>query len=100
MSDLINVKISKDTLMGLLENRLYHWTDDEDYINLYMKKYENDYIGGLFDNTTVDIKDLVDNDWCNNYSIRGVGDYGFDEALDEGNYIEINSDETLILIEN
>ena len=100
MSDLINVKISKDTLMKLLEDRLHHLTDEEDYIELYIKKYENDYIEGLFDNIVIDIKELVDNDWCSNYSILGVGDYGFDESIENGDYIEINKNETLILVRN
>ena len=100
MSDLINIKVSKDTLMKLLEDRLHHWTDEEDYIELYIKKYENDYIEGLFDNIVIDIKELVDNDWCSNYSILGVGDYGFDESIENGDYIEINKNETLILIRN
>ena len=72
----------------------------EDYIELYVKKYENDYIEGLFDNIVIDIKELVDNDWFNNYSILGVGNYGFDESIENGDYVEINKNETLILVRN
>ena len=60
MSDLINVKVKKETLMKLLEDRLHHWIDEEDYIDLYMKMYESNYDMGLFDNQVIDIDDMVD----------------------------------------
>ena len=100
MSDLINVKVKKETLMKLLEDRLHHWTDEEDYISLYMKMYESNYNMGLFDGQAIDIDDLVDNDWCNNFSIIGAGTDNFDELLDNGEYYSINLEETLMLVRN
>ena len=98
MSDLINIKVKKEALMKLLEDRLHHWTDEEDYISLYMKMYESHYDMGLFDGQVVDIDELVDNDWCNNFSIIGVGTDNFDELVDNGEYYSINLEETLMLV--
>lgn len=71
--------IEEDELYNMLIERLEQWTQDRDIINLYGKMYENYIDGGVFECMTIDIAEIVDNDWVNYCSIIAEGDSEFDD---------------------
>lgn len=72
---MITVKIDEDELLSMLMNRVKHWTDDEDTLELFEKFYENRINGGCFDGAELDIMMIVDNDYVNNTSIVTIDEY-------------------------
>ena len=78
---MITVKIDEDTLLDILMNRVEHWTDDTDTLELFEKFYENRIDGGCFDGAELDIMMIVDNDYINNTSITTID--GYNKARNE-----------------
>ena len=72
---MITVQIDEDTLQEMLMNRVEHWTDDKDTLELFEKFYENRINGGCFDGAELDIMMIVDNDYINNTSITTIDEY-------------------------
>ena len=72
---MITVKIDEDELLSMLMNRVEHWTDDRDTLELFEKFYENRIDGGCFDGAELDIMSIVDNDYVNNTSIVTIDEY-------------------------
>lgn len=62
---MVNMKIEEEDLINLLDERVGHWTDDEDVAELYHEYYENAVYGGCFDGCEFDVKVIVDNDYVN-----------------------------------
>ena len=78
---MITVKIDEETLLSILMNRVEHWTDDTDTLELFEKFYENRIDGGCFDGAELDIMMIVDNDYINNTSITTID--GYNKARNE-----------------
>lgn len=72
---MITVRIDEDELLNMLMNRVEHWTDDNDTLELFEKFYENRINGGCFDGAELDIMMIVDNDYVNNTSITTIDEY-------------------------
>lgn len=62
---MITVKIDKDKLLEMLLDRLKYWTSNESVINLYRDYYEGLVYAGCFEGCTLDIMNIVDNDYIN-----------------------------------
>lgn len=65
----ITVQIDEDTAIDMLVDRVKHWTDDDDTIELFEQFYTNRVEGGCFDGADFDVMSIVDNDYVNNTSI-------------------------------
>lgn len=72
---MVTVTISEDTLLNMLVERVEHWTDDEEIIDLYEQYYENMVYGGCFEGAKLDIMSIVDNDYINNHTIMTYAEY-------------------------
>ena len=72
---MITVQIDEDTLQEMLMNRVEHWTDDPDTLELFEEFYKNRINGGCFDGAELDIMSIVDNDYVNNTSIVTIDEY-------------------------
>lgn len=80
----ITVKIDEDTAVDLLVNRVKHWTDDKDTIELFEQFYTSRVECGCFNDGEFDVMSIVDNDYMNNTSITTREE--FEKAREE--YIE------------
>ena len=80
---MITVLIEEDELLDMLIDRVRFWTDDKDVINLYEKMYEDMVNGGCFEDSELNIRDIVDNDYVNWCSILYEDDSNFIDYLDE-----------------
>ncbi len=72
MTDMIKVSISIDTALELFENRLdtvLNWWSDIEYKKLYLDMYKTYLEQGIFENTELDVMEIVDNDVVNYCSI-------------------------------
>ena len=78
---MITVKIDEDELLDMLMNRVEHWTNDKDTLELFEEFYKNRIYGGCFDSAELDIMSIVDNDYINNTSIVTIDEYN--EARNE-----------------
>ena len=72
---MITVTINEDDLLDMLVERVKHWTDDRETINLYEQYYENMVYSGCFEGAELDIIGVVDNDYVNNMSIVTFEEY-------------------------
>lgn len=75
----ITVKIDEDRALGMLEDRVEYWTDDDDIQTLFSKMYENYVYGGYFDDSEFDVMAIVDNDYVNWCTVLYEGDDEYDE---------------------
>ena len=93
---MITVKIDEETLLDMLVDRVEHWTDDRDVIELYSKYYENMVYGGCFEGAEFDVMSIVDNDYVNWLTVVDREEYEKDRAefLKDNikNFIEENKD--------
>lgn len=62
---MVNVIIDEDTLLDLLMNRVDYWVQDDVTYKLFEIYYRESIEGGLFEGLTLDIMDIVDNDYIN-----------------------------------
>lgn len=117
MTDLITIKVNKDILLSVLEERLERWpaSRNPEAKTLFLKMYENYLNAGLFAEQEFDPNAIVDNDVVNWCRVVEPGDEDFNkllklykageydvscERLDCGaSFIEaVSDDENLILI--
>ena len=109
---MIRVLVEEDELLDMLIERVKFWTDEPDVIALYSDMYENYVNSGAFDDTEVNIMQMVDNDYINycrvlyegediydavnrSYSENGIGEcydddgsyLGYIEAENNGVYL-------------
>ena len=66
---MINVKTHENDLVEMLIERLSQWTDDAKTLELFRRYYEDCVYGGVFEGTTLNINEIVDNDYVNNFSV-------------------------------
>ena len=62
---MITVKIDEDTLLEMLLDRVKHWTNDINIIDLYVDYYEELINSGCFEDCKLGINSIVDNDYIN-----------------------------------
>lgn len=81
---MITVKIDEDDLLAMLMNRLIEfWTKgDKKVEELFEKMYQNEIDNGAFEDSTLDIAGIVDNDYVNYTRVIYKGEDEFDELLD------------------
>ena len=72
---MVTVTISEDDLLDMLVERVKHWTDDRETINLYEQYYENMVYSGCFEGAELDIMSVVDNDYVNNHTVMTYEEY-------------------------
>lgn len=72
---LINIKMDKEYLLDLLYDRLRYWTD-EDTAELFCKMYDSKLEQGIFNNVVFNVKNIVDNDYINNYRVFSLANKG------------------------
>lgn len=77
----ITIKIDEADFLEMLVERVRHWTDDEDTIELFEEYYDHMVYGGCFEGTSRSIAEIVDNDYCNNTSI--ITEEEYDKAREE-----------------
>jgi hypothetical protein len=77
---MIRVLIDEDTLLEQFVERIKFWSDDEDVIALYTAMYERYIDGGIFDDTEVNIMEIVDNDYVNWCDVLSEGEEYYDEV--------------------
>ena len=77
---MITVKIDEETLLDMLVDRVEHWTDDSDVVELYSKYYENMVYGGCFEGAEFDVMSIVDNDYVNWLTVVDREEYEKDRA--------------------
>lgn len=90
---MITIQIDENELLDQLVDRVRYWTDDEDVITLYEQMYENYVYGGCFDNSKIDIMQIVDNDYINWCNVITEGDdcyEGINELYDENGLGDIS----------
>lgn len=62
---MINIKVNDVTLLKMLMDRVEYWTQDEITYKLFEIYYRESIENGLFEGLTIDIMDIVDNDYIN-----------------------------------
>lgn len=66
---MINVVIDENVLLKMLMERVEYWTEDEITYNLFEIYYRDLINSGCFEGLTIDIMDIVDNDYVNNTAV-------------------------------
>ena len=77
---MINILVDEDQLLEYFVDRVKFWTDNSDTIELYRKMYENNINSTCYEDSIVDIQQIVDNDYINYCSILSAGEDRFDEV--------------------
>ena len=87
---MATVHIDNETMLEMLMDRVKHWTDDDDTLELYSQYYERMVYGGAFDGCDFDIMQIVDNDYVNWLAVVSDDDLDgfFDESIDITDRIE------------
>ena len=80
----ITVQIDEDTAIEMLVDRVKHWTDDSETIELFEQYYTRMVKGGCFGGGGFDVMSIVDNDYVNNTTVTTREE--FEKAREE--YIE------------
>ena len=97
---MITVKIDEDTLLTMLLDRVEYWTSDEDVIDLYRDYYENLINSGCFNDSELDVRDIVDDDYVNYLTTISKEDfeqYNIEDETDD-NIVALNKAADLYLI--
>ena len=97
---MITVTINEDTLLEMLLDRLEFWTSDEDVINLYRDYYKGLVYSGCLEGCTLDIMNIVDNDYINNLAVISKEDFeqwNIEDKTDD-KIVASNEDANLYLI--
>lgn len=84
MTALITVKLNKDDLLNMLEERLNRWeaSSDPKIKALFLKMYENDLNAGIFSGHEFDPALIVDDDVINWCAVVEPGDEDFNKLLE------------------
>lgn len=72
---MINVAIDENVLLKMLMERVEYWTEDEITYNLFEIYYRDLINSGCFEGLTIDIMDIVDNDYVNNTMVLTPEEY-------------------------
>lgn len=92
----ITITIDEEDFKDMLVERVRHWTDDQDTIELFEEYYDNMVYGGCFEGTNRSIAEIVDNDYCNNTSVITEEEYNkareeyIQESMESDGYGEDN----------
>lgn len=98
---MITVTIDEDTLLEMLLDRVEYWTSDESIINLYRDYYEGLVYSGCFEDCTLDIMSIVDNDYINKLAYISKEDFeqwNIESETDD-KIVAFNKEEDLYLIQ-
>lgn len=76
---MITVQMEERDILDLFIQRINYWTDNPVIAKLYADMYERFLEDGCFNNTHLDIQEIVDNDYVNNCSIIYSNDPDFDK---------------------
>lgn len=79
---MITVQIDESDALEMLVDRVEFWTDDRDVIDLFNDMYSSYLDSGVFDNTELDIKNIVDNDYINWCSVIDNSDSNFEKIME------------------
>ena len=72
---MITITIDEEDFKDMLVERVKHWTDDEDTIELFEEYYDHMVYGGCFEGSKRSIAEIVDNDYVNNTSVITEEEY-------------------------
>lgn len=89
---MINVKIDASDLLELLVDRTSFHTDDVDTQELFRAYYSELIDSGCCDSMVLDVNQIVDNDYVNNYSIYE----SMDEIMKDFNETEEEAHERIV----
>lgn len=79
---MITVQIDESEVLDMLLDRVEFWTKDHDVIELFKDMYSSYLDSGVFDNTELDIKNIVDNDCVNWCLIIDDSDSNFEKIME------------------
>lgn len=91
---MVTVKIDESILLDMLMERVEYWTDCSETRELFEDYYRNLISSGCLDGYELDIYDIVDNDYINNFDVISKEDfeeYGIEDEEDDR--IEIANEE-------
>ena len=71
----MEIKVDRDSAVEMLVERVGHWTDDSDVLELFEQYYEHMVYGGCYDGCEFDVMSIVDNDYVNNTSVEYREDF-------------------------
>lgn len=97
---MVTVKIDEDTLLEMLLDRLKYWTSDNSVIKLYIDYYKGLIYSRCFEGCTLDIMNIVDNDYINNLTTISKEDFeqwGIESEIDD-KIVAFNEEKDLYLI--
>lgn len=95
---MITVQIDETTLLDMLVDRVEYWTDDRDIIELYQEYYNNLIESGCFEDCTLDIAAIVDNDWVNYTQAVTSSELKYEYNIDANNPNDEHYDRVLVAI--
>ena len=76
---MVKILVDEDNLLDFFIDRLDHWNLSDWERILYINMYEDQIDNGYYDNSEIDIMDIVDNDAVNNCTAIDYSDERFDE---------------------
>ena len=80
----MTVRIDRYDAIDMLVDRVKHWTDDREVIDLFEEYYSSAVASGCFDGCEFDVMCIVDNDYVNNMTITTREEF----EKDRKDYIE------------
>lgn len=84
MTDLITIKVNKDVLLNMLEERLERWeaSKSPEVKALFLKMYKNNIDAGIYSEHEFDPALIVDDDVVNWCAVVEPGDEDFNKLLE------------------
>lgn len=100
---MITIQLYDYEFLDLLMDRLEYWVDDEDIKSLYRDYYESLINSGCFENVTMSIFELVDNDYINYTDVCTLEElkdnYNIEDVENNDKILMSNYDNTLFLVQ-
>lgn len=96
MSDLVTIKVSKDSLKDAFAERLWYWEGEfcDRFLTALCAMYSDAIDEGAFDNAEVDIQKIVDNAVINDFDFAEFdGVIQIIDARSNNVVYEVNSEE-------
>ena len=90
MSRMITIQIDSEDMKEMLYNRVKHWTDDSETLELFKQYYDNMVDCRCYDGGTFNVMSIVDNDYVNWTSI--IDKEEFEKAREEYIKEQVDSD--------
>lgn len=78
---MITVQMEESDVLDLFIQRINYWTENPVIATLYADMYKRLLEGGCFDNTRLNIPEIVDNDYVNNCMVISPNDPDFDKYV-------------------